>query len=158
MSSFSGFPSESSQTIVKNDGFWPDLALADFQALYRLPRDYTDALLADHVGLAMLWANRQLEAWKAEKVVAGYATLADVPAALQGGSLGQDTASLLFYRRAVFCHAKALLLPQFATINRREAAKNEAKESPEYRENFLASAEQAIADLLGHGRVDVELI
>jgi hypothetical protein len=158
MTAFSGHTSTASTVVIRNDGFWPDISVAEFQAIYRLPQDYAEQLLVDHLKLGVVWTNRQLVEWKRDMIMRGCGSLSSVPEDEQGGALGDETAALLHYKRAVFTYSKALLLPQFATINRREAARNEARESEETTENFLAYAAQAIADFLGSGRVDVELI
>ena len=62
------------------------------------------------------------------------------------------------YRRAVFCRAKGLLLQQFATIERREAARNDAKETPETAQTFLAQADAALAALTGRTFITVEAV
>lgn len=145
--SFSAVSTGFSSRIVTGDGWWPDLPVADFQQAYRLPQEYADVLLQDHLELAALWAQRQLGGWRSTREAEGYAALTDVP----------DKA-LLLYRRAVFCHAKALLLAQFATVERREAARNDAKESPDLYRQFYAWAQDALADILGRSRVNVSLV
>lgn len=145
--SFSAVSNGPSSLIVAGDGWWPDLPVADFQQAYRLPQEYADVLLQDHLELAALWAQRQLGEWRALRESEGCASLAEAP----GGSL-------LLYRRACFCHAKALLLAQFATFERREAAKNDAKEHPDMFRQFYAWAQDAIADILGRSRADTVLV
>lgn len=71
---------------------------------------------------------------------------------------GVPGASLVVYQRAVFCQAKGMLLAQFRTVERREAANNDAKEGRETADVFFAFAHDALADLLGAGRVDIALI
>lgn len=150
--SFSGITDKPSDLKLEAVGFWPELEVSEFQAIYRLPGEYTGALLLDHMADARAWAVSLLEAWAAEKQAAGFEKLVDVPFA----GLPGDAARI--FKKAVFCHAKGLLLPQFATIDRREAAKNEAKESPETSDVFFARANDAIADLLGKGRIKVAAI
>ena len=145
--SFSAVSTGLSTLAVAGDGWWPDLPVADFQQTYRLPQEYADELFQDHLELAALWAQRQLEGWRQQQEAEGCAALADAP-----------RGALRLYRRAVFCHAKALLLAQFATVERREAAKNDAKESPETYRQFYAWAQDAIADILGRTRADIELL
>lgn len=145
--SFSAVSTGLSALIVSGDGWWPDLPVAEFQQAYRLPQEYADVLLQDHLELAALWAQRQLEGWRQQREAEGCAALADVP-----------RGALRLYRRAVFCHAKALLLAQFATVERREAAKNDAKESPDLYRQFYAWAQDAIADILSRPRADVALL
>lgn len=145
--SFSAVSTGLSALIVSGDGWWPDLPVAEFQQAYRLPQEYADVLLQDHLELAALWAQRQLEGWRQQQEAEGCTALADVP-----------RGALRLYRRAVFCHAKALLLAQFATVERREAAKNDAKESPDLYRQFYAWAQDAIADILSRPRADVVLL
>ena len=145
--SFSAVSTGLSALIVAGDGWWPDLPVAYFQQTYRLPQEYADVLLQDHLELAAIWAQRQLEGWRQQREVEGCTALASVP-----------KGAVRLYRRAVFCHAKALLLAQFATVEQREAAKNDAKESPEVYRQFYAWAQDAVADILGRPRADIELL
>lgn len=151
---FSGFNPTPSETVVSNDGFWPDLPMADFQAIYRLPEEYAEATLAEGMMIGMAWANRQLVAWKEEQALAGYANMAAVPC----GSLGDAPTNLLHYRRAALSYAKAYLLQQFPTINRRESAANEGKESVETEAKFLEFANRAINDFLARRHIVAEAI
>ncbi|HEX9701323.1 MAG TPA: head completion/stabilization protein [Rhodospirillales bacterium] len=152
--SFSGFTDDAVPATVSNDGWWPDIAVSDFQSLYRIPAEYETEMVADALGQGMAWANRQLAEWRTEKETAGHAALIDVP----GDQLGNETLFVRHYRRAVFCRAKALLMPQFKTMMRRTDARNEAVESEQTEDKFYEYAEQAVADFLGRGRVNVELL
>ena len=95
---------EKPDRVIANDGFFPELSLRTFLDLYRLPGEYATDLVADHLTLAVVWANRQLEASKAERKGEGCSTLGDVPLH------GVPGASLVVYQRAVFCQAKGMLL------------------------------------------------
>ena len=70
---------EKPDRVIANDGFFPELSLRTFLGLYRLPGEYAADLVADHLTLAVVWANRQLEAWKAARKGEGCSTLGDVP-------------------------------------------------------------------------------
>lgn len=70
---------EKPDRVIANDGFFPELSLRTFLDLYRLPGEYAADLVADHLTLAVVWANRQLEAWKAARKGEGCSTLGDVP-------------------------------------------------------------------------------
>lgn len=150
--SFNALPRAKATTVLQGDGWYPDIPVAEFVESYRLPAEFGEGLLSDHLALAVLWTRKQLVAWRAEREAAGILILADVSVT------GVPGGAALLYRRAVFCHAKALLLGQFATIDRREAARNEAKEGTETADRFFAWAQNAITDLLGQGRTDVALI
>ncbi len=152
--SFSGNTTKESTTTVMNDGWWPDLSIADFEKRYRLPSDYEEMILVDGLQLGMAWANKQLKSWREGLTEFDYENLAAVPS----DSLGGESVKLIHYRRAVYCHAKAFLLNQFSTINRREAARNEARESDETESTFLAHAQHAIASFKDESSVTVGLI
>ncbi len=150
--SFNALTDKTSSVILPGDGWYPELSVGEFQRLYRLPAEYAEALVADHLGLARLWAVRQLQAWREEQEAAGFVSLEDVPV---HGLTGEGTR---LFKRAVFCHAKALLLGQFATVARREAAREDAKEGPDVADRFFAWAHDAIADLRGRGRIDADMV
>ena len=44
--SFSGKPTTFVEQVIENDGFWPNLSLAEFQKGYRLPAEYLEVMLA----------------------------------------------------------------------------------------------------------------
>lgn len=143
---------DTATAVLPASGFWPELSVAEFLRLYRLPAEYAEALIVDHLELARLWAAEQLDSWVTEKKTEGFETLCAVPfKGIEGGALR-------LYKRAVFCRAKGLLLPQFATIERREAARNDAKEGHETAEGFYAFAEKAVATLIGRTFIGVEAV
>lgn len=151
---FSGKSNEASTATVTNDGWWPDFSVADFQKRYRMPTEYAESLLIDGLQIGVAWANKELKAWKATQFGDGYAALDDVPC----DKLGDESMHLINYRRAVYSHAKGYLLTQYATVDRREAANNEAKESEETESKFYEFAQQAVADILDECRVTAVLI
>lgn len=139
-------------TVLEGDGFYPDLAVAEFMELYRLPAEYAETLIADHLDLARFWAAGELVAWREKQQASGHTALDQISVhGVQGGALR-------LYKRAVFCRAKALLLPQFATIERREPARNDAKEAPESAQAFFAQAANALAAIIGRTFISVEAI
>jgi len=181
MAGFNAVTDKTSTLELAGFDFWPGIRVADFQRDYRLPAEYAERLLLDHLALARIWAIRQLRAWEGRMRAEGYTRLADVP--LYGMEGGQDVCrpsegtsqspspagsgggrhleegcAQRLFRRAVFCHAKALLLGQFATMDRREAARNEAKEGADTEARFQAWAVEAIADLLDRPRITVGLV
>ena len=150
--SFNALQNQPATTIISGDGFYPDLKVAEFQANYRMPAEYAEGMIAEHIAEARLWAVKQLVARRAEWEGEGYTTLAAIPLF---GIAGEAERT---FKRAVFCHAKNLLLPQFATTERREAARHDARESPEITANFEAMAQEAIANLLGKSRITVAVL
>ncbi len=142
-------------TDIANDGFFPALNLGDFQKVYRIPTEYTQELVEQKLRLAISDCNKLLAVVKLQWIGAGYASLADVP----GEEIGGVKQSIDQYKSAVFMRAKGLLLMEFPTINRREQAENEAKESEDNFQYYLAQSGRAIRRFLGvPENISVELL
>lgn len=152
--SFSGKPTTFVDRTFENDGFWPNLSLSEFQATYRLPAEYLPELLAEGVEQAMGEVNFELAKRKADWQAAGIAQVATADPTV----LPERAFYVGCYKRAVYARAKAFLLPQFATVTRRESAENTGKESLERIEQFLAFSQQAVRSIQGRGRITAELI
>lgn len=152
--SFSGKPTTLVEQAIENDGFWPDLSVAEFQRGYRLPAEYLVELLADGIAFAMGEVNQDLAKRKAAWQAAGITSVESAdPTVLQ-----ERTFHVATYKRAVYCRAKAYLLQQFATVNRRDTAENLAKEAPATEERFLAFSQQAVRLLQGRSRITAVLL
>jgi len=155
--SFSGKPTTVVDQTIENNGFWPDLSLAEYQKAYRLPGEYLSETLATQLVVAVSEVNADLARVEAVLRDAGVSNLgaAADPMTVQGWGYASKVA---LYKRAVYCRAKATALTDFATINRREAAENLGKEAPERTETFLAYSQQAIRTLQGRGRITAVLL
>lgn len=152
--SFSGTPTTFVERAITNDGFWPNLGVAEFQAGYRLPAEFLVDLLADGITIAMGEVNRDLAKQKTAWQAAGIVTVETADPLL----LPERAFYAAVYKRAVYCRAKAYLLQQFATVNRRAEAANLAKESPETHETFLSYSQQAVRQIQGRGRITAVLL
>ncbi|RUT39774.1 head completion/stabilization protein [Pseudomonas sp. PAMC 29040] len=152
--SFTGNPSKFVERQIENDGFWPDLSLADFQKAYRLPGEYLVETLVDGLLSAMTEVNTDLARLKARWQAVGVSSVESADPTV----LPERTFHVATYKRAVYCRAKANLLTQFATITRRESAENTGKELPERSETFLAFSQQAVRSLQGRGRITAALL
>lgn len=152
--SFSGRPTTLIAQPIANDGFWPDLDVAEFQRGYRLPAEYLVELLVDGISLAMGEVNHDLARRKAQWQAVGITHVASADPMV----LPERTFMAASYKRAVYCRAKAYLLSQFATFIRRESAENLAKEAPETAERFLAFSQQGVRLIQGRSRVTAELV
>lgn len=142
---------------IENNGFWPNLSLAEYQKAYRLPGEYLSETLVTQLFMAMGEVNADLarvEAALKEAGVLNLEAMAD-PMTVQGWGY---SFKLGLYKRAVYCRAKATALNDFATIGRREVAENTGKEAPERTETFLAYSQQAIRTLQGRGRMTAALL
>lgn len=152
--SFSGKPTTFVDQAIENDGFWPDLSLAEFQKGYRLPAEYLVEMLAADLTTAMIEVNRDLAKRKLAWQAAGITTVESADPMV----LSERTFHAATYKRAVYCRAKASLLTQFATVTRREIAENTGKEQPERGETFLEFSQQAVRSLQGRGRITAALL
>ncbi|WP_027615450.1 head completion/stabilization protein [Pseudomonas sp. LAIL14HWK12:I9] len=155
--SFSGKPTTVVDQTIENNGFWPDLSLAEYQKAYRLPGEYLSETLVTQLFVAMGEVNADLARVEEAIKAAGVSNLqaASDPMTVQGWGYGFKVG---LYKRAVYCRAKATALNDFATINRREPAENLGKEAPERTETFLAYSQQAIRTLQGRGRITAVLL
>ncbi|KWS42319.1 head completion/stabilization protein [Pseudomonas syringae] len=152
--SFSGKPTTFVEQAIENDGFWPDLSVAEFQKGYRLPAEYLVEMLAADLNMAMIEVNTDLAKLKARWQGAGVSNVESADTTI----LPERTFQAATYKRAVYSRAKASLLTQFATVNRRESAENVGKELPERSETFLAFSQAAVRSLQGRGRITAALL
>ena len=152
--SFSGKPTTFVDQAIENDGFWPNLSVAEFQKAYRLPAEYLGEMLAAELTTAMIEVNTDLARLKAQWTVAGVSSVESADPMV----LPERTFQAATYKRAVYTRAKASLLTQFATVTRRESAENTGKELPERAETFLAFSQAAVRSLQGRGRISVALL
>jgi hypothetical protein len=152
--SFSGKPTTLVELAIENDGFWPNLDVAEFQKGYRLPAEYLVELLTAELTTAMTEVNSDLAKCKARWQNVGVTILESADPMV----LPERTFHAATYKRAVYCRAKASLLPQFVTIIRRDSAENLGKELPDRPETFLAFSQQAVRSLQGRGRVTATLL
>ena len=142
------------EQIIKNDGFWPDLSIAEFQMQYRLPAEYYQKLIESILEQGIIWANTNLEKFKFDARKQGFENLNQ----LKSTCINGKTRNEILYKRAAYSYAKAISIKQFATTSTKDTLKNETKESQETEEKFIEFAEYAIEDFLGKSRHGVHLI
>ncbi|PYD06176.1 head protein [Pseudomonas syringae pv. maculicola] len=152
--SFSGKPTTFVEQAIENDGFWPDLSVTEFQKGYRLPAEYLVDMLTADLTMAMVEVNTDLAKLKARWQAAGVSNVETADTTV----LPERTFQTATYKRAVYSRAKASLLTQFATVNRRESVENIGKELPERSETFLAFSQAAVRSLQGRGRITAALL
>lgn len=142
--SLTGKQQLTSNAPMTNDGFWPDIVLGEFVEKYRVPSEYDDGVISIGMTLAMVRINHML---KPAKSAAQALTHASLEAYAQ--SVNDDTVEGIYslihsYKHALFCSAKAFLLQQFNSLNRRKEAENAAKEARETEEYWLDQAQQSL--------------
>lgn len=145
-----------SDTVVTNNGFWPDVSAADFEQRRNTPAEQDPGSIAAALLVAITEINNQLATFQALRTGQGYTCAAEVPGypSIEGGNNGL----LELYLCAVFARAKAQLLPEFATVTEREAGKDLAERSPDARQQLLAESQFAIRVIKGKRRTGAVLI
>ncbi len=104
--SFSGKPTVLIDERIGNDGFWPDLSVAEFQKGYRLPAECLVDLLVADLTMAMIEVNTDLAKLKARWQGAGVSNVESADTTV----LPERTFQAATYKRAVYSRAKASLL------------------------------------------------
>src|SRR5207253_5330125 len=96
--SFSGKPTTFVEQAIENDGFWPDLSLAEFQKGYRLPAEYLVDMLVTDLTTAMIEVNRDLAKRKSQWQNVGVTTVESADPMV----LPERTFHTATYKRAVY--------------------------------------------------------
>jgi hypothetical protein len=143
--SLTGKPALASAGLFSNDGFWPDLSLSDLMSDYRIPPEYADNTIKWGLTLAVTYINSQLQPVK-DSVLLTHAAFEDYADA-NPAEIGGLHPLLIHYRHAVYAHAKAYLLQQFNSLNRKENAENAAKESADTEQWWLTESHGAVLAL-----------
>lgn len=145
MSDFSGHTTQPITEIIVNSDFWPAIDMGEFQDNYRIDAEYRLAAIKMQLIEAMQFVNQQLESEACEWVRMGYFSLADV----RSSEIDNQHWHTQRYVRAVMTKAKAELLQEYRTMNRRDNATNNAKEAIETYDHLMAQSDVAINDLKG---------
>lgn len=158
---FAGKDIDYSAATIRNDGFWPDVAVADFERRRALPADLDQQTTGAALLAAVSEINLQLATHQAELQAKGYANAAAVPGPRLGSSADADADTNALteqYLAAVFARAKAALLPEFASVTERTTANNQVERSPDQRAQLLAESQQLVRIIKGKYRAGVSLI
>lgn len=110
---------------------------------YRIPSEYADQVIITGLAMAMIRVNDKLAPVKRAIEDAGYNSLTEYTDA-NAQSINGQKVLLLQYTHAVFTRAKAGLLQQFNSLNRKEEAENAAKESGETEQYWLNESQASI--------------
>ena len=144
--SLTGKPSLTTPSPFVNDGFWPDLDIGQLMSRYRIPAEYADDTIKWGLTLALVNVNMELEPVKFAIIELGYTT-ADAYMLANPHDINNDDQLAIIYSHAVYAYAKAQLLQQFNSMNRRENAANAAKEAPETEQYWLDQSAAAVQKL-----------
>ncbi|MGE1735046.1 head completion/stabilization protein [Morganella morganii] len=149
---FDGNDGDYREEAIKNNGFWPDVDLQDFQRSRAIPTDISADFLADALIATLTEVNGELSEVQKQHQADGFATAQDVPGVSRKGR----NALCAQYLKAVFARAKADLLGEYTSIVSR--APNPQQESPELRRRLLAESALVIRNMKGLKRATVKTI
>lgn len=139
--------------IVTNDGFFPDIDLAQLREAMRLDGTVTQARLRIAVVTAVLGVNGDLDKWKTAQLAAGVTGLAELLPKIDGVSVKTS-----HYLAAVYNTAKADLTERYRDFDSTKAGEAKAEQLEDTIGDTRRAARWAISDFLGRPRTTVELI
>lgn len=126
---------------ISSNDFYPTIQLSEFQTVMRIDNSFRDEAIKHRVTEAVIHVNHSLSDEIIDWQAAGFQKLADV---LPLDTVNDEAVLVFKYKHAVFSYAKASLMKDFGTMNRRDEGENMAKESEETEEHYLAECESAI--------------
>ncbi|RQW71322.1 head completion/stabilization protein [Halomonas sp. YLB-10] len=139
---------------VQNNGFWPDIAPADFRDRHRLDGAITAARIEGALLAAIATVNRTLREWQARQVDAGHASIDEVPIPIwQAPGVYQG-----LYQRAVYSMAHASLIERYADYDTTNSGRERAESLVDPADSYRRDAVWAIAEIEGRPHSTIELI
>lgn len=144
-------PTAADDTIVGNDGWYPDLVVADFKGETGQGDVFATQRITAAIRAAMIEVNSSIASWRAVQTAD---TLEDVPAPLYGGV----SEKVALYTTAVFARARSQLLRTTRDYDSTKDGHNRADDLGKTAEDHLQQSAEAVARLTGRPRMVVELI
>lgn len=139
-----GKTTKTTNSRIVNDGFWPSVMVDELMSQYRIPSEYADDTIETGLVLSIIQINEALLLVKRFLESSDYVSLADY-CDDNPDPVNDIHVLITQYKAAVFMRAKAFLLQQFNSMNRRSNAENAAKESQETKEYWLDQSQAAVA-------------
>jgi hypothetical protein len=146
-------PTATGSSVIKNDGFWPDVDLAQLRASTRLTGNVTDERLRGSAIEAMLDVNDQLASYKAQQIGAGWDSAEDI-----GETVAGSSAIVHRYLRAVASTVQADMAEKYRDWDNTRAGDYRGDGEASSADDFRRNARWAVADILGRPRNVVELL
>lgn len=146
-----GTPKLAEKTIIKNDGFWPDIDLNQYREESRQDGTLTQPRVIEAALFAINEANDRLSVWRLTQQKQGYLSAAEVPAA-------NESIRIQLYRTAVFCLMQARLTDRFRGFDTTGSGGKRADSLEPTIDNLRRDAAWAINDIQAISRMTVELI
>lgn len=139
---------------IENESFFPSLNIATFTENYGIPTKLTDDQIKQTVLLSAAQVNLALQTYKANKLANGIASLGEVTTETIGGQNLKE----MFYRQAVYNKAKASLLREMISVDRKPAAESEAETAEQLVAYYESASSRAISNVLDQRGIGVYLI
>lgn len=136
---FNGLEIDYQNIIVQNDGYWPNVDIADFQRSRSIPAAISVDLVKDALLTAISEVNISLERFKTIHV---------------SKNINEYITAL--YKKAIYSRAKADLIGEFVAISNTKQQIDTNQNEME--KKLLAEGTRAIRTILGYRRSSVDLI
>jgi len=142
------------EAVIVNDGWFPNIDPVQLRAEHRIRDSVTPERLRGAIIRAIVTVGNQLATWQASKMTAGYVSLTAVPAPQIDGT----SRFMLLYARAIGAYVKAELVERYRDTDTTTAGQRDVEDLEPSIGEMRRDAIHAIRDILGRGRVDIELI
>ncbi len=147
-------PAISTEVLIRNDGWFPDIDATKLRAARRISDVVTPDRLELAVTGAIITVGNQLVAWQVAHLLAGHANLAAVPSP----KLGDTSRLVLLYIRAIGAYAKAELVETYRDTDLTAQGQRDADAVEPSIVDLRRDGIHAVRDMLGRARVRAELI
>lgn len=147
-------PSDCSADMVDGGGFFPPVEISAFRDTMRVGEVITEPRAREALRGGILTVRRELKAWAAKQVAAGYIALDAVPCE----EVDFEPELVVMYRRAVFAFAAADLAETHSDISATKEGADRNEERSLTADEHRRNGTHAVRDILGVGRTSVELI
>ncbi|TCP95157.1 head completion protein GPL [Sphingomonas sp. PP-F2F-A104-K0414] len=147
-------PVVSTEVLIRNDGWFPDIDATALRSARRIRDVVTPERLALAVTGAIITVGNQLAAWQVAHLLAGHANLAEVPSP----KLGETSRLVLLYTRAIGAYAKAELVETYRDTDLTAQGQRDADAVEPSIVDLRRDGIHAVRDMLGRARVRAELI
>jgi hypothetical protein len=150
--SFTGRDQDYLDKTLTNNGFMPNIKLADFQEQYRVANEYAQSMVEQTLLLAMIEINTRLKAKQTIWMADGIADLQDVP------NQPVENGLITLYLAAVMHWAKGELIRRYPTVTTRKTSDVTSKNSEKIEDWYRSGADQYVRQILGKTGITCELL
>lgn len=152
-SGFSGLPDQEAieEIIIENDFFFPDLRLTSFITDYRISSEYQHDMMQRVIKMAFFYINADIKDQVENWLEAGFEQLDQV--IMEGETEVDSAARVDRYIQAVYLRAKAALLIEYSSTNRRDQQVNQGKEDQALHDELFGQSQLLINNMKGYNGI-----